>query len=127
MATRRSLVLILAAFLAFAAVDVAAVVTYSSRLIHRFSDEAKLLRVPRNGGGVWWPERKSLEYYELLVSSDFQRQKMKLGPKYNLVFPSQGSKTMSFGNDFGWYKIYIVASLNYVVDCYLPDYLASFA
>ncbi|XVF15127.1 hypothetical protein REPUB_Repub09cG0122700 [Reevesia pubescens] len=102
MAMRRSLVLILAVFLAFAAVDVAAVVTYSSRLIHRFSDEAKLLRVPRDGGGVRWPERKSLEYYELLMNSDFQRQKMKLGPRYNLVFPSQGSKTMSFGNDFGW-------------------------
>ncbi|XWS33287.1 hypothetical protein CRYUN_Cryun22dG0068400 [Craigia yunnanensis] len=68
MAMRQSLVLILAAFLAFAAVDVEAVVTYSSRLIQ----------------------------------SDFQRQKMKLGPKYDLVFPSQGSKTMSLGNDFGW-------------------------
>ncbi|OMO55998.1 Peptidase A1 [Corchorus capsularis] len=102
METWRSTVLILAVFLAFVSVDVAAVVTYSSRLIHRFSDEAKLLRFPRNGGGVRWPERKSLEYYELLVNSDFQRQKMKLGPKYDLVFPSQGSKTMSFGNDFGW-------------------------
>ncbi|XVF17184.1 hypothetical protein REPUB_Repub10bG0097500 [Reevesia pubescens] len=102
MGTKRPPVLVLAAFLAFAAVDVAAIITYSSRLIHRFSNEAKLLRVPKNGGGVRWPERKSLEYYELLVNSDFQRQKMKLGPKYNLVFPSQGSKTMSFGNDFGW-------------------------
>ncbi|XVE86728.1 hypothetical protein DITRI_Ditri18aG0056900 [Diplodiscus trichospermus] len=102
MATRRYLVLILAAFLALAVVDVMAVVTFTSRLIHRFSNEAKFLRVPRNSGGVRWPERKSLEYYGLLVNSDFQRQKMKLGPKYNLVFPSQGSKTMSFGNDFGW-------------------------
>lgn len=104
MATRRSLVLILAAFLAFASADVVAVVTYTSRVIHRFSDEAKLLRFSTKGGGARWPERRSLEYYELLVNSDFQRQKMKLGPKYNLVFPSQGSKTMSFGNDFGWYE-----------------------
>ncbi|KAK6258934.1 hypothetical protein SCA6_013408 [Theobroma cacao] len=102
METRRSSVLILSVLLAFAAVDVAAVVTYSSRLIQRFSDEAKLLKVPRDGGEVRWPERKSLEYYKLLVNSDFQRQKMKLGPKYDLIFPSQGSKTMSFGNDFGW-------------------------
>ncbi|KAK8717293.1 hypothetical protein V6N13_044566 [Hibiscus sabdariffa] len=99
---RRSLLLLLVSFLAFAASDVTPDVTYSSRLIHRFSNEARLLRVPRNVGGVRWPERKNLEYYELLVNSDFQRQKMKLGSKYNLVFPSQGSRTTSFGNDFGW-------------------------
>ncbi|KAK8606998.1 hypothetical protein V6N13_052749 [Hibiscus sabdariffa] len=102
METRRSLILILLSFLAFAASDATADITYSSRLIHRFSDEARLLRVPRNNGGVQWPERKNLEYYELLVNSDFQRQKMKLGSKYNLIFPSQGSQTTSFGNDFGW-------------------------
>ncbi|KAH1073563.1 hypothetical protein J1N35_025891 [Gossypium stocksii] len=102
METTRSLLLILVYFLAFSASHVTADFTYSSRLIHRFSDEAKLLRVLRNDGGVRWPEMKNLEYYELLVNSDFQRQKMKLGTKYNLVFPSQGSKTTSFGNDFGW-------------------------
>ncbi|XP_012437456.1 aspartic proteinase-like protein 1 [Gossypium raimondii] len=102
METTRSLILILVSFLAFSSSHVSADFTYSSRLIHRFSDEAKLLRVLRNDGGVRWPEMKNLEYYELLVNSDFQRQKMKLGTKYNLVFPSQGSKTTSFGNDFGW-------------------------
>lgn len=102
METTRSLLLILVSFLAFSSSHVTADFTYSSRLIHRFSDKAKLLRVLRNDGGVRWPEMKNLEYYELLVNSDFQRQKMKLGTKYNLVFPSQGSKTTSFGNDFGW-------------------------
>lgn len=102
METTRSLLLILVSFLAFSSSHVTADFTYSSRLIHRFSDEVKLLRVLRNDGGVRWPEMKNLEYYELLVNSDFQRQKMKLGTKYNLVFPSQGSKTTSFGNDFGW-------------------------
>ncbi|TYH38484.1 hypothetical protein ES332_D12G112200v1 [Gossypium tomentosum] len=102
METTRSLLLILVSFLAFSSSHVTADFTYSSRLIHRFSDKAKLLRVLRNEGGVRWPEMKNLEYYELLVNSDFQRQKMKLGTKYNLVFPSQGSKTTSFGNDFGW-------------------------
>ncbi|KAK9271854.1 hypothetical protein L1049_002219 [Liquidambar formosana] len=78
-------------------------VGFSSRLIHRFSDEAKALRVSRNGNvSDSWPERRSMEYYQMLVSSDFQRQKMKLGTQYQLVFPSEGSKTMSFGNDFGW-------------------------
>ncbi|KAE8704907.1 Aspartic proteinase-like protein 1 [Hibiscus syriacus] len=106
METRRSLLLVL---LSFAASYVTAGVTYSSRLIHRFSDEARLLRVPRNEGGVRWPERKNLEYYELLVNSDFQRQKMKLGSKYNLVFPSQGrTPNVSFlvaldvGSDLLW-------------------------
>ncbi|KAG8474972.1 hypothetical protein CXB51_031691 [Gossypium anomalum] len=102
METTRYLLLILVSFLAFSASHVTADFTYSSRLIHRFSDEAKLLRVLRNDGGVRLPEMKNLEYYELLVNSDFQRQKMMLGTKYNLVFPSQGSKTTSFGNDFGW-------------------------
>lgn len=102
METTRSLLLILVSFLAFSSSHVTADFTYSSRLIHRFSDKAKLLRVLRNDGGVRWPEMKNLEYYELLVNSDFQRQKMKLGTNYNLFFPSQGSKTTSFGNDFGW-------------------------
>jgi len=53
--------------------------------------------------GTWWPEKKSKEYYQILVSSDLKRQKLKLGPHYQLLFPSQGSKTMSLGNDFGWY------------------------
>ncbi|KAB1199749.1 Aspartic proteinase-like protein 1 [Morella rubra] len=38
----------------------------------------------------------------MLLSSDLRRQNMKLGAHYQLLFPSQGSKTMSFGNDFGW-------------------------
>ncbi|KAJ8769578.1 hypothetical protein K2173_005181 [Erythroxylum novogranatense] len=73
--------------------------SFSSRLIHRFSDEAKSLR---DLGGGAWPEKKSVEYYRMLMSSDLQRQKMKLGPTYQSLFPSQGSKTMSLGNNFGW-------------------------
>ncbi|PIA55105.1 hypothetical protein AQUCO_00800086v1 [Aquilegia coerulea] len=81
----------------------------SSKLIHRFSDELKAFRVFKHGEKVIsdsssssWPKRKSVEYYELLVNSDLQRQKMKLGAQYKFLFPSKGSKTMSFGNDFGW-------------------------
>lgn len=78
-------------------------VTFSSKLIHRFSDEVKAFRVSGNGKvSGSWPERRSLDYYQLLMSSDLQRQKMKLGSRYQLLFPSEGSKTMSFGNDFGW-------------------------
>ncbi|CAK9166930.1 unnamed protein product [Ilex paraguariensis] len=79
-------------------------VMYSSRLIHRFSDEVRARRVTWRNGEVnsLWPERKSLEYCRMLASSDLQRQKMKLGPQYQFLFPSEGGKTMSFGNDFGW-------------------------
>ena len=80
-------------------VECAVGLSFSSRLIHRFSEEAKGLRVSRTNS---WPERKSLEYYRLLASSDVQRQKMKLGPSFQLLFPSEGSTTMSLGNDFGW-------------------------
>ncbi|GLT68866.1 hypothetical protein SLA2020_410610 [Shorea laevis] len=96
---RRSPVLLLVAFLTF--VGTVGALVFSSRLFHRFSDEARALKFGKNGA-VRWPEKRSLEYYEALVSSDFKRQKMKLGPKYQLVFPSRGSKTMSLGNDFGW-------------------------
>ncbi len=80
--------------------------TLSLKLIHRFSDEAKALKFKSetNGASSWaWAERRkrSMDYYRVLLSSDFQRQKMKLGAHYQLLFPSQGSKTMSFGNDFG--------------------------
>ncbi|XP_048232806.1 aspartic proteinase-like protein 1 isoform X2 [Ricinus communis] len=84
-------------------IDKSAEVTFSSRLIHRFSDEVKALRVSRKDSLSYsWPEKKSMDYYQILVNSDFQRQKMKLGPQYQFLFPSQGSKTMSLGDDFGW-------------------------
>ncbi|XP_057491009.1 aspartic proteinase-like protein 1 isoform X1 [Actinidia eriantha] len=73
-------------------------VSLSSRLIHRFSEE---LRVGSRETD-WWPQRRSLDYYHMLVKSDVQRQKMKLAPPHHFLFPSQGSTTMSLGNDFGW-------------------------
>jgi len=91
----------------------------SSRLIHRFSEEMKARRGQRNGSalGSSWPERKrSVEYYHRLLSADFRRQSMKLGPRYELLFPSQGSKTMSFGNDFGWFvfiAFYVVSDFTF--------------
>lgn len=85
----------------------AADITLSSRLIHRFSDEAKAVRVSRIGNGTVvfeevWPRRRTISYYQKLFASDFQRQIMKLGSYFQYVFPSEGSTTMSFGNDFGW-------------------------
>ncbi|KAJ4715659.1 Aspartic proteinase-like protein 1 [Melia azedarach] len=76
--------------------------TFSSKLIHRFSEEAKAFGVSKTGNATLWPRKKSCEYYQVLLNSDFQKQKMKIGPQFQMLFPSQGSTTMSLGNDFGW-------------------------
>ncbi|XP_057970967.1 aspartic proteinase-like protein 1 isoform X2 [Malania oleifera] len=75
---------------------------FSLRLIHRFSDEVKALRISRLGEPRHWPERGSVEYLQMLASSDLHRQKMKLGSQYQLIFPSEGSKTVSFGDELDW-------------------------
>lgn len=74
-------------------------VMYSSRLIHRFSDELRAF-----SGDKSWPEWKSKEYYHMLLAGDFRKQKMKIGHQgqRQLLFPSQGSQTLSFGNELGW-------------------------
>lgn len=87
-------------------VGASSAVTFSSKLIHRFSDEAKVIWTARNGnagnGSVSWPKRNSLEYMELLIGNDLKRQRMKLGSQHPLLFPSQGSETLFFGNEFDW-------------------------
>lgn len=87
---------------------------YSSKFVHRFSDEVRKVRVSRNGEvGVVWPQHRSFEYYGKLMNSDLQRQKMKLGPQFQLLFPSQGSKTMPLGNDFGWFVTLFLLCLSF--------------
>lgn len=79
--------------------------TFSTKLIHRFSDEAKALLGSSRGGNFsakLWPKRNSLEYFRLLLRGDVNRQRIKLGSKYDLLFPSEGSETLFFGNDFDW-------------------------
>lgn len=85
-------------------VDAAVAVTFSSKLIHRFSDEARAFLVARNGNisADSWPKKRSFDYYRLLLSSDLKLQNLKLGAQYQLLFPSQGSEALFFGNDFGW-------------------------
>ncbi|XP_045815841.1 aspartic proteinase-like protein 1 isoform X2 [Trifolium pratense] len=73
--------------------------TFSVRLVHRFSEEMKPVRVSTSD----WPDRRSMRYYRMLLENDFLRHKINLGAaRHQFLFPSQGSKTMSFGNDFGW-------------------------
>ncbi|XXG87547.1 hypothetical protein AAC387_Pa11g2207 [Persea americana] len=91
--------------LAFSLIGNACSYSFSSRLIHRFSDEAKAFMTSRNGGveiSHEWPRFRSMDHYRMLARSDLERQKMKLGAKYSALFPLEGSETMSFGNDFGW-------------------------
>lgn len=85
-------------------------IVYSARLVHRFSDEAKAhrdARVLRNGAQVsgFWPQRRSLEYYRRLLSSDVERQTLKLNPQFQFLYPSEGSATLPLGNDFGWSQL----------------------
>jgi hypothetical protein len=94
MLLRVSLLLLLAT-----ASAAAAAVTLSSRMVHRLSDEARLLAGPRGG---WWPRRGSGEYYRALVRSDLQRQKRWVGGKSQLLSLSKGGHTFNLGNDFGW-------------------------
>ncbi|THU52159.1 hypothetical protein C4D60_Mb10t01050 [Musa balbisiana] len=76
----------------------------SAKLVHRFSDEARAAAASRIGGGgvERWPTRRSKEYYQMLARSDLLRRKRRLGARYQMLFPSEGSETLSLGNDFGW-------------------------
>lgn len=98
--------------------------TLSARLIHRFSDEAKALRISRSGEDPKdlgrWPQRNSMDYYHLLASTDFQKQKMKLGSRrhFQFLFPSEGSNTVSFGNDFGWCVSFLPHFTSFQISCF---------
>ncbi|XP_042018301.1 aspartic proteinase-like protein 1 [Salvia splendens] len=79
----------------------AAAHVYSSRLIHRFSDE---VRRGRGGEGeeASWPERKRVEHMRVLLESDLKRQRLKLGTQNQVFVGSQGGETFNYGNDMGW-------------------------
>ena len=100
MAIRFLLPLLLATFL----LEEVFSLTFSSKLMHRYSDESKALWVSRskNVSVESWPQRNSSEYFRLLMSSDLTRQRMKLGSQYESLYPSEGSETLFFGNDFDW-------------------------
>ncbi|KAH6827865.1 Eukaryotic aspartyl protease family protein [Perilla frutescens var. hirtella] len=80
---------------------------YSSRLIHRFSDEARSLwgSAAKNLGGeetTSWPEKKSFGHMRVLLENDLKRQRLKLGSQNQLFVASQGGDTINYGNDMGW-------------------------
>ncbi|XP_020206897.1 aspartic proteinase-like protein 1 [Cajanus cajan] len=82
----------------------AAGVTFSSRLVHRFSEEAKAHLASRGNGSVLqpWPKRNSSEYFRLLLRSDETRQRMRLGSQYESLYLSGGSQTYFYGNELSW-------------------------
>ena len=82
-------------------VDTSVAVTFTSKLVHRFSDEAKSFWASRNGN-ISWPKQRSVDFFRLLLSSDAKRQRLKIGSKNQLLVPSEGSETLFFGNDLGW-------------------------
>uniref|UniRef100_A0A0D3H5D3 Peptidase A1 domain-containing protein n=1 Tax=Oryza barthii TaxID=65489 RepID=A0A0D3H5D3_9ORYZ len=82
------LLLLLAAAAAVAAAEAA---TLSARMVHRLSDEGR--RRPRRG---------SRDYFRVLVRSNLQRQKRRVGGKYQLLSLSQGGSIFPSGNDLGW-------------------------
>ncbi|XP_058767113.1 aspartic proteinase-like protein 1 isoform X1 [Vicia villosa] len=93
----RSLLLFLLSVTVTYAMQVPA--TFSTKLVHRFSQEMKPVRVQTGD----WPDRRSMQYYQRLLRNDFVRHKVNIGgARHQLLFPSQGSKTMSFGNDLAW-------------------------
>ncbi|XP_044509881.1 aspartic proteinase-like protein 1 isoform X2 [Mangifera indica] len=105
------LVMLLVSLLSYLLFDGSAAVTFSSKLIHRFSDEAKERWISRGGNASvagMWPKKESVEFMDLLLLNDLKRQKMRVDlqssnkSQYQLLFPSQGSHTLYFGNQFYW-------------------------
>jgi len=80
-------------------------VTFSSRFVHRFSEEAKAHLASRGNGSALqsWPKRNSSEYFRLLLRSDVTRQRMRLGSQFETLYPSEGGQTFNFGNALFWY------------------------
>ncbi|KAK2659651.1 hypothetical protein Ddye_006184 [Dipteronia dyeriana] len=79
--------------------------TFSLKLVHRFSNEAKERWMSRSGEVSLvdsWPEKNSVEYLELLLSNDLKRNRIDVESQTQLLFPSEGSQTLFFGNQFYW-------------------------
>ncbi|XP_031273049.1 aspartic proteinase-like protein 1 isoform X2 [Pistacia vera] len=105
------LFILLVSLFSYLLFDGSAAVTFSSKLIHRFSDEAKARWISRGGdasAAASWPNKKSVEYMEVLFGNDLKRQRMRVDlqssnkSQYQLLFPSHGSQTLYFGNQFYW-------------------------
>ncbi|XP_023545012.1 aspartic proteinase-like protein 1 isoform X2 [Cucurbita pepo subsp. pepo] len=105
--------LVVLLFVACFLVDSSVALRLSSRLVHRFSDEAKALWKSRNGNasGKFWPRRNSLKYFETLKDYDLKRRRLKIGSKYEVIFPSEGNEVVFFGNEFDWCSLLLGLSM----------------
>ncbi|XP_028771909.1 aspartic proteinase-like protein 1 [Neltuma alba] len=95
---------VLCLLLAKGLVEGTVALTFSSKLIHVYSDEAKAVWASRskNLSVESWPKRNSSEHFRLLLGNDLTRQRMKLGSQYDFLYPSEGSETLFFDNDLDW-------------------------
>ncbi|KGN51015.1 aspartic proteinase-like protein 1 [Cucumis sativus] len=92
-------------FIASLFVNCSLALTLSLNLVHRFSDEAKSLWESRRTGNVsakFWPPTNSLKYFQMLMDYDLKRRRLNIGSKYDVLFPSEGSQVIFFGNEFNW-------------------------
>ncbi|KAH0694015.1 hypothetical protein KY285_021112 [Solanum tuberosum] len=101
MAISLTAVVLLTTVVLMLSVELAAGYTFSSRLIHGFSDEAVSFWASK-GKSMTWPKRESVEHMRFLLSNDWKRQRLKLGSQKQLLFPSEGSETHFYGNDLSW-------------------------
>lgn len=101
-----------AIFVLFVAFDACATnPLYSSRLIHRFSDEAKTLWASKfmndeREKTASWPEKKSFLHMRVLFENDLKRQRLRLDARNQTLVASQGGQTCNYGNDMGWYVLF---------------------
>ncbi|KAL3639294.1 hypothetical protein CASFOL_017201 [Castilleja foliolosa] len=80
---------------------------FSSRLVHRFSDEAQNLWVSkvmshRRNKTTSWPQNKTFGHMRLLLGNDLKQQRLKFGAQNQPLVSSQGGQTYNYGNAMAW-------------------------
>ncbi|KAL3640776.1 hypothetical protein CASFOL_015744 [Castilleja foliolosa] len=80
---------------------------YSSRLVHRFSDEAQNLWAHKgmshgSNKTTSWPEKKTFGHMRMLLSNDLKQQRLRLGAQNQTLVSSQGGQTFNYGNAMAW-------------------------
>ncbi|KAG8377340.1 hypothetical protein BUALT_Bualt08G0023000 [Buddleja alternifolia] len=74
---------------------------YSTRLIHRLSDEAQSLWGDRSNRTTSWPRKKSFGHMRVLLENDLKRQRLRLGAQNEVFVASEDGQTFNYGNDLG--------------------------
>ncbi|KAH9295264.1 hypothetical protein KI387_038852, partial [Taxus chinensis] len=78
---------------------------YSLKMMHKFSEEARVIWIQRRGAvSSAWPRKGSAHYYGALNQHDVQRlnQRRELIAEYQSLYFSEGNETVQYGENFGW-------------------------